>query len=309
MHHAPIKADFSTPGANLLLDELTQVWELSVRSSHRFLTESDILYYKPRVRGVYLPAVEVFYYLGRHGRIAAFAGLNGGMLEMLFVRPSEQGKGYGTCLMDFVVRRRHVFKVDVNEQNGAALAFYRGRGFEVTGRDSTDPDGCPFPILHLSLREMLWKADGNMEIRQIILHKKRFLYLLLMADEQESMIDRYLERGEMFVMYMDNAPVAVSVVADEGCGVVELKNLAVAPAHRRKGYGTRLVQFLFAHYAGRFSTMTVGTGDSPLTLPFYLSLGFTPSHRVPNFFTTHYNHPIFEAGRQLIDMVYLRREL
>ena len=53
----------------------------------------------------------------------------------------------------------------------------------------------------------------------------------------------------------------------------------------------------------------MGTGDSPLTLPFYRSCGFRESHRVKNFFTTHYDHPIFEAGRQLVDMVYLAMEL
>ena len=38
-----------------------------------------------------------------------------------------------------------------------------------------------------------------LRFEKITTHKKRFLDLLLLADEQESMIDRYLERGEMFV--------------------------------------------------------------------------------------------------------------
>ena len=40
-----------------------------------------------------------------------------------------------------------------------------------------------------------------MEIKKVISDKKEFLELLLLADEQESMIDRYLERGDMFVLY------------------------------------------------------------------------------------------------------------
>ena len=55
--------------------------------------------------------------------------------------------------------------------------------------------------------------------------------------------------------------------------------------------------------------MLVGTGDSPLTVPFYLACGFTPSHRVENFFLDHYDHPIFEGGVQLRDMVYFRHPL
>ena len=49
-----------------------------------------------------------------------------------------------------------------------------------------------------------------MEIKKVISDKKEFLELLLLADEQESMIDRYLERGTMYVLedggfqYMSN---------------------------------------------------------------------------------------------------------
>lgn len=70
-----------------------------------------------------------------------------------------------------------------------------------------------------------------MQIRLVSTGKKRFLPLLLLADEQESMIDRYLERGDLYVMYdkLLTEPVAVAVVTDEGKGIRELKNLAVAP--------------------------------------------------------------------------------
>ena len=39
-----------------------------------------------------------------------------------------------------------------------------------------------------------------MEIRKITQNKKQFLDLLLLADEQESMVDLYLERGTMYVL-------------------------------------------------------------------------------------------------------------
>ena len=55
--------------------------------------------------------------------------------------------------------------------------------------------------------------------------------------------------------------------------------------------------------------MQVGTGDSALTVPFYEKCGFTRSHYIPNFFIDHYDHPIFECGIQLIDMIYLQRRL
>ena len=70
-----------------------------------------------------------------------------------------------------------------------------------------------------------------------------------------------------------------------------------------------MVQHLFGFYKGRYQKMLVGTGDSPLTVPFYEKCGFRYSHRLKNFFTDHYDHPIFEAGKQLVDMVYFQKEL
>jgi len=92
--------------------------------------------------------------------------------------------------------------------------------------------------------------------------------------------------------------------------VFEIKNLAVEPAFQRQGYGRAMVR----HVAGACRTaggtrLLVGTGDSPLTLPFYRACGFRESHRVPNFFLQFYDHPIYEGGRLLSDMVYLSMEL
>lgn len=130
--------------------------------------------------------------------------------------------------------------------------------------------------------------------------------LLLLADEQEDMIDRYLERGDMFVLE-DGGVLAECVVTREGDGVYELKNIAVAPDCQRKGYGKQLIEFAFSYY-GDCERMLVGTGDVPSSLGFYHSCGFTESHHVKNFFTDHYDHPMFEDGKQLVDMVYLKRE-
>ena len=49
----------------------------------------------------------------------------------------------------------------------------------------------------------------------ILKNKKEFLELLLLADEQESMIDLYLERGEMYALY-DGDLKAACVITDEG---------------------------------------------------------------------------------------------
>ena len=148
-----------------------------------------------------------------------------------------------------------------------------------------------------------------MEIVKINERKKRYLPLLLLGDEQESMIDRYLEAGELYVLREGEVPLAVCVVTRPAPDTAEIKNLAVDPRFQRRGLGRRMVDFVAAAYAGRCSRLLVGTGDSPLTVPFYRSCGFRESHRVANFFTDHYDHPIFEGGRRLTDLVYFQMEL
>lgn len=147
-----------------------------------------------------------------------------------------------------------------------------------------------------------------MEIREVIDHKKNYLSLLLLADEQESMIDRYLDRGTMFVL-TDGGIRGECVVTDEGHGVLEIKNLAVEPGFHRMGYGKALIDYIAAKFQGQYSILQVGTGDSPLTVPFYEACGFVRSHRIENFFVDHYDHPIYEGGKQLTDLIYLRRKL
>lgn len=147
-----------------------------------------------------------------------------------------------------------------------------------------------------------------MNIREIKENKKQYLTLLLLADEQESMIDRYIEGGTMYVLE-DGEAVAECVVLPVDDGVLEIKNLAAAQEYQRKGYGRALIEFVAEKYRGEYSALQVGTGESPLTLPFYERCGFVYSHRVPNFFTENYDHPIIECGVQLRDMVYLRRPL
>ena len=147
-----------------------------------------------------------------------------------------------------------------------------------------------------------------MQIYEIRENKKQHLNLLLLADEQERMIDRYLERGTMYVLEAHGVQ-GVCVVTDEGDGVLEIKNIAVRPEAQKRGYGKAMLNFVADAYRGRYHTLLVGTGDSPLTVPFYEACGFTYSHRVKNFFIDHYDHAIFECGVQLVDMVYLKKVL
>lgn len=145
-----------------------------------------------------------------------------------------------------------------------------------------------------------------MNIKIVMGDKKEFIDLLLLADEQENMIDKYLEKGDMFVLEDDGIK-AECVVTKEDEGIYELKNIAVLPGYQRKGYGKSIIEYVFTHYSD-CKVMFVGTGDCNSSLSFYKNCGFTQSHRIKNFFVDNYDHPIFEDGTQLVDMVYLKRE-
>ena len=140
-----------------------------------------------------------------------------------------------------------------------------------------------------------------MEFQTISDSKRRFLPLLLLGDEQEDMIERYLDRGTLWALYDGGVLRCVCVVTEEGGGDFEIKNLAVAPESQRRGYGRAMVEHAARQCRGR--RLLAGTGDSPLTVPFYQACGFREDHRIPNFFTGNYDHPIYEAGRLLTDMV------
>lgn len=147
-----------------------------------------------------------------------------------------------------------------------------------------------------------------MKIQVIKENKKDFLSLLLLADEQENMIDKYLERGIMFALYDDDLK-GICVVTKENDRIYELKNIATYEKFHGQGYGKKLIEYIFEYFQADCDIMYVGTGDSPLTVPFYKKCGFIESHRIKNFFIDNYDHPIFECGKQLIDMVYLKRQL
>lgn len=153
------------------------------------------------------------------------------------------------------------------------------------------------------------KQQGDMvRIEKIKDNKKQFLDLLLLADEQEDMIDKYLPGGDLFVLYDDDLKTVCVVVPinNETC---ELKNIATYEKYQGKGYGRAMINFISDLYKNNYKTMLVGTGETPAILSFYENCGFRESHRVKNFFTDNYDHPMFEDGIQLVDMIYLKKDL
>ena len=147
-----------------------------------------------------------------------------------------------------------------------------------------------------------------MEIKIINENKRNFMDLLLLADEQEDMIEKYLDRGTLFALYDDDLK-SICVVTDEGDGNFELQSLATYQQFQAMGYATRIVKHIFEYYKDKGQTMYVGTGDCPFIVSFYKNCGFNFSHRLENYFIEHYNEPMFENGIQLKDKVYFQKDL
>lgn len=147
-----------------------------------------------------------------------------------------------------------------------------------------------------------------MNITEIKQNKIDYLDLLLIGDEQEDMIDTYIHHSRMFALD-DNGIKAVCVLTDEGNGILEIKNIAVYPQYQRNGFGKTLIKFIENKFKGNFTLLQAGTGDSPLTVPFYESCGFKKAFVIKNFFTDNYDHPIIEEGKQLVDMIYFQKKL
>jgi len=145
-------------------------------------------------------------------------------------------------------------------------------------------------------------------IEKINENKKQFLDLLLLADEQENMIDKYLPNGDLFALYDDDLK-SVCVVVPINSDTCELKNIATYEKYQGKGYGRALINFISDFYKNDYKTMLVGTGETPTILSFYENCGFEKSHRVKNFFTDNYDRPIIVENIQIIDMIYLKKDL
>ena len=148
-----------------------------------------------------------------------------------------------------------------------------------------------------------------MEIREVNSNKENFMEILLIGDEEVSMINKYLESSTLFVLYDNDILISICAVMEIDSETVEIKNLATYPQYRNKGCASQLLDFVFNRYKKKFKTVILGTGENEITLNFYKKRGFVQTRRIKKFFIDNYSHPIFENGRQLVDMIYLAKSL
>ncbi len=135
-------------------------------------------------------------------------------------------------------------------------------------------------------------------IRKIQENKEEFMPLLLIGDEEEAMVKKYLYEADLFALEDE----AIAAVVYLGGGEYELKNIAVKESSRGKGLSKQLIQHILSFYPN-LKTLYAGTGESNIS--FYEHLGFKYSHKIENFFTDNYTHPIIDGGILLKDMFYM----
>lgn len=150
------------------------------------------------------------------------------------------------------------------------------------------------------------ETNDNFTIIETYSNKRQYLPLLLIGDESESMIDRYLDSGTLYVGFLNRKSIAICVIVSLDSDTVEIKNLAVETEYRKHGYGRRMLEYVESQHSDK--KIILGTGETPSTLRFYKSCGYSYSHRVPNFFTDNYPTPIIEEGITLCDMIYLGKQ-
>lgn len=148
-------------------------------------------------------------------------------------------------------------------------------------------------------------------MRAEIIHtnKGAFMPLLLLADEQESQINQYLDDGTLFAFYQNQILIGVSVTSAYDDKTYEIKNLAVDSNWQGRGYGKAILNYLEKYYRTTANILIVGTGEGSDNLIFYQKCGYQLAHLVPNFFIENYDHPIIENETQLKDMRYLQKRI
>ena len=149
--------------------------------------------------------------------------------------------------------------------------------------------------------------------RSIVIKKKKdnkeqYLNLLLEADPEKEVIEKYLGDGELFALTYKEETVCVAVVIKVDENTCELKNIATAEKHRGQGYGKKMIKYLFDNYKQKYKKMLVGTSEN--NIPFYVKQGFDKYEKtIKNYFVDNYAKEIWDGDLQCIDMYYYSKDL
>lgn len=132
--------------------------------------------------------------------------------------------------------------------------------------------------------------------------------LLLLADPEEQAIQAYITRSKCYIKELDGKTVGTYVLLATRPHTVEIMNIAVEETLQGKGIGQQLLQHAIqtSKELG-YRIVEIGTGNSSISqLYLYQKCGFRMVGIDKDYFTHHYNEPIFENGLPCRDMVRLQ---
>ena len=132
---------------NILIAELTNLWERSVKTSHHFLNLNEIERIKQYVPNELRKVAKLFVAIEKSNVLLAFIGIKDNMIQMLFVDDKYVRKGIGSKLVDYVINNYDIKYVEVNEDNLIAHKFYLNKGFKDLKRKEYDDYNDPYPII------------------------------------------------------------------------------------------------------------------------------------------------------------------
>ena len=132
-----------------LIDDLLKVWENSVRATHKFLSNEEILEIKEYVPQALSDISHLIIDTDENERPIAFMGIENNKLEMLFINSGYRGKGIGKKMLLYGIEKYKVNDLAVNEDNPQAKGFYEHMGFKVYQRNELDDQGKPYPVLYM----------------------------------------------------------------------------------------------------------------------------------------------------------------
>ena len=135
-----------------LIEQLLNIWEASVRTTHLFLSDAEVNQIKSYVPQALKDVEHLIVMETENGETLGFMGIENQRLEMLFLSPAERGKGLGRQLLQYGMKNYGLQELTVNEQNPQAVGFYEHLGFETYKRTECDEEGNPYPLLYMKLK-------------------------------------------------------------------------------------------------------------------------------------------------------------
>lgn len=149
---------------------------------------------------------------------------------------------------------------------------------------------------------------NNIDIFEVLDNKLNYMDLLLIGDEDINMIMKYIEKSNLYVLKLEEV-IGLIALCEYDEDTIEIKNLAIKKEYQNLGYGKMLIDFIEKTFRNKYNFIILGTGDSPLTIPFYTKLGFKRYEIIENYFLENYNHEIIENGVLLKDLIILKKKI